>query len=249
MRRPRAVRCSRLLPAREPATNQTTRTRFCLTEAQRSCRQPPPCCQLFAPTGVRKAAAGENLRPRRASTEAPVDWSVMQRRSWQPAAQDRGPERPQAFSSPRPSVCAGNGSRLTCRPPFPTVHRPAARSDAPQPSPRSQPPAAMVRVPNAAGGQVQPLVICQRNQLCLRHPHRLPNDRSAALMPTTSALLSAFRARRSAKGCGRRKPPPAQNADGRAGGTERDARRAWREPRHRRGLELQAASLFSLTHV
>ena len=89
-------------------------TRFWPTEAQRSCRQPPPCCQLFAPTGVRKAAAGENLRPLRASTEAPVDWSAMQRRSWHPTGQDRGPERPQAFSSPRPSVCAGNGSPLSC---------------------------------------------------------------------------------------------------------------------------------------
>jgi hypothetical protein len=69
-----------------------------------------------------------------------------------------------------PTLLAG-GLRLTCRPPWTTLHRPAARCEAATPAQRTDPAAGHGdRQTKAAGGQVQPIV----RQGMAKMPNRLP---------------------------------------------------------------------------
>ena len=140
-----------------------------------------------------------------------------------------------------------NGLRLTCRPPRITVHRPAARSDAPRTEP-TQPAAGREGTRCEGRGRSGAAACCPPGSPPqTRRPDPLLADRSAALMPTATALLSALRTHRSAKGCSRREPPPAPRVNRSAGGLERDATPILALNHARPWTEAPAGLLFAKT--
>jgi len=128
---------------------------------------PTPARKCYATCEQRRLQC--NGRRRHPQTGMPVPTNSVQRAD----CENRTPTpQPVFFLTQRNASVLSNGLRLTCRPPWTTLHRPAARCEAATSAQRTDPAAGRGnRQPKAAGGQVQPIV---RHGMA-KMPNRLPS--------------------------------------------------------------------------